>query len=148
MTQRQRRKEELLEKLRSGHWRAREFRAFQDQFGDQPLFEVLLLAFSGSEKRSDDFSIQERAGDLLLELAPRCQGELPDVLRAILGRWNLSIEQLPYYLIDQFGPQAFAAALESMSKDTSQDVEHLTALKSLDYWLRGWLQEESRDTNR
>jgi hypothetical protein len=81
MTIRRRSADELFEKLRRNHWHLREWRAFQAQFGDDALFEVLLSAFAPDRNPngdSDEDGVQLHAAHLLEELRPRCPHRLED----------------------------------------------------------------------
>lgn len=145
MPMKQRSPAELLDKLRSGKWRAREFGAFQRTFGDEALFGVLIQPFYSSSP-ADTLMVQNRAGQLLHELAPTCPSDLADIIRRALAGWNASAEELPFYLIDRFGPDAFEQAVVLVGGEVTADPELTLQIKRFQYWATGWRWRSTQAT--
>lgn len=137
MPMKQRSSGELLDKLRSGAWGAREFRAFQQYFGDDALFAVLIAPFT-APSQCDELLVQERAGQLLRELAPSCPSDLVELIRGSLSGWNASVEQLPHYLIDCFGESSFKQAVTLVAEQVAAEPNLVRQAERLRYWAAGW----------
>ena len=63
-------------------------------------FGALMLAFTDTESSTTVFADQETAGRLLIEALPKCPENLESTLLSIAPTWNVSVEQLPFYLAD------------------------------------------------
>lgn len=91
-------------------------------------FELLATAFF-----ENDFLGQSYAGKLLVQLSPPCPHVLSQVLPQLLPGWNLSIEELPFYLANTFGQDALLAALEEVDAQRSPGYSKTRTVR---YWLR------------
>lgn len=135
MPLRKRTREELRQKLFSGNWRLREWRIFQEQFGDRELFETLMSALRDPAPPNGLFHDQDHAGKILLALNPKCHWELKAVIRETLPHWNLSVEEIPFYLANQFGKQAVLEAVAELAEEfAGRDIHR--GLSTYRFWLR------------
>ena len=103
------------------------------------VFEGLLRVFQEAGNPTLRFEEQEYAGEMLWFLKPPCGRPLAEVLRSVLGNYDLSVEELPWYLAEQHGKETVKAALAALSTE-SLTVRELRSLKTLDYWLDGYPQ--------
>src|ERR1700694_4086822 len=72
------------------------------QFDDNELFRLLFpLATSGQWECPLAYS----AALLLHQIKPACPVSCKEALRGLFGNWDVSIEEVPWYLRDVFGRQ-------------------------------------------
>jgi hypothetical protein len=95
-------------------------------------FNVLAQAFVAPPH--DAYLAQEYAGQLLTMLKPPCPLRLGESLRQVLPKWNRSVEQLPLYLVGEFGHEAVVLALDEIDETGAVDRELTAAMR---YWQRG-----------
>ena len=74
------------------------------------------------------------AAQLLREFSPECPLKCEDALRALLPDWDVSIEEVPFYLAARFGSdrvrQAIVQAELAITSNTDKQ-----RLKTVAYWL-------------
>jgi hypothetical protein len=69
----------------------------------EELFKGLYLVFL--EQNENYFQRQQLAGKLLYSIKPRLQINLYDIIKKCLNTYNLSIEELPWYLSELCGKE-------------------------------------------
>lgn len=79
---------------------------------------------------------QELAGRLLLELSPQFEFDLKTTLRMVLPNYELSVEQLPQYLVGIFGKDEVTHVLQNMQGET-RDEQYLRNIQTMHFWIRG-----------
>jgi hypothetical protein len=72
--------------------------------------ESLLAVFADQARVETAYRDQQTAGTLLLSLVPEPHQSLEEILRSAAAYWNLSVEQLPFYLREVFGGAAVSDA--------------------------------------
>lgn len=97
--------------------------------------EGLLGVFTEGSAPPVGSQAQELAGAILVKLMPKSAIELEPLLRAALPRYELSVEQLPNYLADRFGPRELEAALDKLDQDQF-GVNCRRAIDTFRFWLR------------
>ncbi len=128
--------EEIRAKIYSKNWRRRELAILQERFGDEALFQALYLVFCDSNPPGHPLEHQSTAGDFLVDLNPSCPISAVEFLRTTLPNWNRSVEQLPFYIENQFGREATIEAIESLEADPEISESLSTKLSTCRYWLR------------
>ena len=128
--------EEFRAKIYSRNWGRREFAILQERFGDDTLFRVLYLVFCDPDPPGNPYEHQDLAGSLLVELNPSCPISAVELLRTTLPNWNRSVEQLPFYVENQFGHEETIKAIESIESDPQLSESLSTKLSTCRYWLR------------
>jgi hypothetical protein len=99
--------------------------------------EALLAVFADQTRTETAYLDQETAGKLLLSLVPEPRQSLEEILRSAAGNWNLSVEQLPFYLRDVFGRSAVAEAAQRLAQTYPPESREARALLTICWWLRG-----------
>ncbi len=93
-----------------------------------------IFARTADPESETAYGEQELAGHLLLFGRHSCPVPLRDALLILLEGWNVSIEELPWYLAREFGREAvrscIAGLLESHISEHQQDI-----LRTLDFWV-------------
>ncbi len=74
---------------------------------------------------------------LLRRVNPRCPISCLEATRALLIDWDISIEEVPFYLAEQFGTAAVREAV-SVLRTSSRDENQLVNLSTIEYWLRSY----------
>jgi hypothetical protein len=105
----------------------------------EELFWGLLQAFLTPDT-SYAYDVQALSARLLLCLNPPCPSVLEAVIHQTSPNYNLSVEELPWYLAKQFGADTLQAALENISVGIETDIPPQT-IETFKYWLSGdWRQ--------
>jgi hypothetical protein len=68
-------------------------------------------------------------------LNPRCPLSVDDAVAALVPSWDISIEEVPWYLVKQFGQKMVHASVERL-RDLHHDELALTRLGVIEYWVR------------
>ncbi len=74
-----------------------------------------------------------RAACLLFVLKPACPILCKDAIRLMLANWDVSIEEVPWYLAGQFGKELIRQSIEELSKEPLDD-EQKVKLSTVQYW--------------
>jgi hypothetical protein len=101
------------------------------------MFWGLYSAFT-APRTETRHSRQELAGSLLLRLRPPCPLSPYEVIRNALTGWEVSVEELPWYLAIACGEDAVWEALQTLDAEPLDERER-NALHTFRYWLLpGW----------
>ena len=96
-----------------------------------------LLAVFTDPARPDAYGDQQVAGNLLVALTPEPHQPLEEILTAIAPTWNLSVEQLPFYLRDVYGRETVVEATQRLAGRFPPDSSEARALLTVSWWLSG-----------
>lgn len=113
------------------------------RFDDDELFNTLFFL---SIRRQGSGLPVAYAAVALNTLNPKCPITLTEAIEALLPAWDISIEEVVFYLGKQFGRDASFTAIEKL-RSTEQDEEKSVRLKTIAYWLDilpEHLQKEAR----
>ncbi|MFG6460964.1 hypothetical protein ACG04Q_05220 [Roseateles sp. DXS20W] len=124
---------------RFGSGNTQEFKLLAKQLAACNAAEVadgLLLVFSRSAVGESNYQKQQLAGRLLAKLKPKASVDLQAALEAVLPAYNLSIEELPFFLADRCGEEAVIQALRRLETG-AEDSRHQAAAKTMRWWLKG-----------
>jgi len=80
----------------------------------------------------------------LNELNPKCLLGAREAVEQLLPSWDVSIEEVVFYLAKQFGVQALEKTLDELCS-SNQTQELLTPLGTIAYWLNIYGSEGNRD---
>lgn len=95
------------------------------------IVEAIIRLFEQNHSGENAFRIQEFSGRILEEIKPISEKNIYDILKRTLGNWNKSIEQLPFWLISNYGVQATHAALNDDCFSSEEDK-----IKAIRWWLQ------------
>ena len=96
------------------------------------LFNGLYRVFLSSE--GDYFNRQQLAGKMLYKIRPRLHVELVAIIKSCLDTYNLSIEELPFYLKELCGIDRLKAAMAEIEAMPLNKNEQ-TSLDTFKFWL-------------
>jgi hypothetical protein len=119
----------------------REIEGLVKVLGSAPPLEVfwgLYQNFTARPAESRRYPQQALAGSVLLRLRPPCPLPACEAIRNILGGWEVSVEELPWYLALACGEDAVWRAMSQLETEPLDDTQRL-ALHTFRYWLLpGW----------
>ena len=102
---------------------------------EETVAQGLLRVFTDGPAPPEGSAAQELAGQLLAALRPRAEVSLSEVLAPALGRYELSVEQLPHYLGSLLGREQVLAELDRLEPSALSEHER-RALQTMRFWLR------------
>ncbi|ANH67143.1 hypothetical protein [Mitsuaria sp. 7] len=102
---------------------------------EEAVAQGLLGVFTDGPAPPEGSAAQELAGQLLAVLRPRIDIDLGKVLPPLLGRYELSVEQLPQYLGWLVGTEQILAELDRLERAGLSPHER-RASQTLRFWLR------------
>jgi hypothetical protein len=121
----------------TNHQELRFIRDHLRQVQPAELFFGLLQVFCSSEGESTESQRQELAGRLLLDLMPPCELPPEQVIRVVLQSYALSVEELPWYLLRQFGERVLTTAFDKCSVGPLSSRE-TRSLETMRFWVRNY----------
>lgn len=83
---------------------------------------------------------------LLLEVNPKCPITLREAVGELLSDWDISIEEVPFYLAEQFGAEAVSQVVTELRSGAGKTQR--TILDTIEYWLgcyQSMLGDEKQD---
>jgi hypothetical protein len=109
--------------------------------------ELFRLLFPLATSAQWECPLAYSAALLLHQIKPACPVPCREALRGLLGNWDVSIEEVPWYLRDVFGRQRVQDAIAGLLREPLSDAE-VRRLQTVEYWLgvtemdwsswRGW----------
>jgi hypothetical protein len=102
---------------------------------EEQVLAGLLLVFTHGTPPPTGTAAQELAGRLLFALMPKGKMVLKDFLRLAISKYELSVEQLPQYLMHLCGKEAVAATLRLLEAENLESNER-RALSTMQFWVR------------
>ena len=100
------------------------------RLGDKQQFEAL---FPVSVKKQWDAPAYD-AAILLRELSPDCPITCEEAVRALLPSWDVSLEQVPFYLATRFGSEGVRETARKLEQGVATESEKST-LGTIIYWM-------------
>jgi hypothetical protein len=79
---------------------------------------------------------------LLRRVNPKCPISCRDAIQEMLTDWDVSIEEVPFYLAEQFGVPKVLATLDEIGSTVSDETQ-TTLLGTVRYWLRGYQEMQA-----
>ena len=74
------------------------------------------------------------AAQLLRELSPVCPLSCEEAVRALLSDWDISIEEVPFYIAARFGVTRVRQAVGRLASERLTDSEKRN-LQAVSYWI-------------
>lgn len=131
-------RDDVLPLLRSNKAREIEPRVLNElrQMDETELFFGLYsIAVTGLSTQGKRALPTCDAADLLLMLNPYCALSCQEAIKAMLTEWEVSLQEVPFYLHKQFGLDAIEDAIETLRSNalTSTEKKMMDAVR---YWAR------------
>jgi len=99
---------------------------------DEQQFRILFPLAVKSQYHGD-FPVLD-AAILLEKLSPECPISCEDAVSALLPEWDVSIEQVAFYLAARFGPARVYQAIASLEREVT-DESRGGNLEAISYWV-------------
>jgi hypothetical protein len=112
------------------------------QFDERELFDTLF--FLSVRQQGDGLPVAY-AAVALKELNPKCLISPRQALEAVLPEWDISIEEVVFYLMRQFGMNAMRSAQLEIQADSNLASIEEKRLKTVMYWAQIWLEKHQTD---
>lgn len=101
------------------------------QLDDDDLYRLLFpLATSGQWECPVAFG----AALLLYEIKPACPVPCKEAVRGLFGNWDVSIEEVPWYLRVVFGRHRVLEVIQELLHEPLSDHQ-VSRLRTIGYWL-------------
>jgi hypothetical protein len=104
---------------------------------ERELFFGLFSFFYDPELQDNQYERQQLAGTFLFSIKPDCPLNLDGAIYAIPAYWDLSVEELPWYLCEKFGQTEVQAFIEDLLPDVEEgDIKN--SFKTMLFWTKGY----------
>jgi hypothetical protein len=109
------------------------------KFPKEKVVPELLSIFARSVDPESDEAIQQQelAGYLLWYGEHRCPVPLREALLTLLEGWNVSIEEVPWFLAREYGASNVRECIAELAELHGSD-RHQRIFKTLDFWVRNY----------
>jgi hypothetical protein len=101
------------------------------RLGDDPLFRLLFLLATAAQW---DSPLAYSAALLLDQIRPACPLPCEEAVRGLLRAWDVSIEEVPWYLKAAFGRARVMEAVAALLREPLSNSE-VSQLRAVAYWL-------------
>lgn len=102
---------------------------------DEVVFEALFPIAVHSQSAGPAWP----AAILLCGRRPRCPLSCQEAIRALLNDWDVSIEEVPFYLIGQFGVEEVGEAIARLRRTDISEFQ-IRMLDAVAYWVKIWVE--------
>ena len=124
---------DLIEKI--GDLRIRQLTEKLPKVADEIIIAGIIKIFENPDRPETQYIDQKYAGKILTELNPKTDIELNQVLNSVIGNWNKSVGEFPFWLKENYGIDFLISGL------TEFETQHLTELEldkieTMKWWLK------------
>jgi hypothetical protein len=99
-------------------------------FTEEDLFQTLF--YTCIRRQGEGLPVAPSAY-AINELNPKCLIPLKEAIEKMLPEWDISIEEVVFYLAKQFGKQQVRSMLQEFDQGISEDSR--IRIETIDYWL-------------
>ncbi|WKL47946.1 hypothetical protein Q1W71_23735 [Flavobacterium pectinovorum] len=132
-------KNEILESVDKieeiGDLRIRQLIKILAKVNDEIIIEGVIEVVENEKRTEKIYLDQKNAGRILKELNPKTDSNAELVLNRILKNWNKSVEEIPFWLRDNYGIETLKNVFSILSDKNLTELE-LDKLKTMKWWLR------------
>lgn len=107
------------------------------RFDESELFDTLF--FLSIQRQGQGLPVAY-AAVALNTLNPKCEITPKEALEALLPDWDASIEEVVFYLMQQFGMKAMGSAKREIEANCRLDETAKKRLETVRYWGNIWLE--------
>lgn len=123
-------------------FRRRRLREELRRLNDAEQFEILFPVAVKPQPEAPSYD----AALFLRELSPACSLSCEDAVRALLPGWDVSIEEVPFYLASKFGPGLIRQTVERLKAEITDEGQN-ASLKIILHWLDSYEASYQRITS-
>lgn len=132
-------KNEILESVDKieeiGDLRIRQLIKILAKVNDEIIIEGVIEVVENEKRTEKIYLDQKNAGRILKELNPKTDSNAELILKRILKNWNKSVEEIPFWLRDNYGIETLKNVFSILSDKNLTELE-LDKLKTMKWWLR------------
>ena len=114
-----------------GDLRIRQLIKILDKVDQEIIVDGVIKVFE-TNRPDSLYQDQEFAGRVLVTINPKSQRDLKEILKRTLTTWNKSVEQLPFWLRDNYGLEKVRDTFDNVEL-TDKEKEKLETMK---FWLQ------------
>ena len=104
---------------------------------ERELFFGLFSFFYDPSLQENSCQRQQLAGTILFEISPPCPLEMDGAIYAVPKYWDLSVEELPWYLCNIFDKTRVCEFLEELLPSV-EEGEVKRSFKTMLFWANGY----------
>ncbi len=132
-------KNEILESVdkldKIGDLRIRQLIKVLTKVHDQMIIQGVIEVFENEKRIEKIYEDQKNAGIILKELNPKTEINVELILNRILKNWNKSVEEIPFWLRDNYGIDNLKKAFSAMESENLTELE-LDKINTMKWWLK------------
>jgi len=124
---------DLLNKI--GDLRIRQFIQKLNKVSDEIIVDGIVKVFEYEKRPKTEYIDQKYAGKILEKLKPKSDLDLLVVLKSIIGNWNKSVEEFPFWIKENYGIESVIKKLTELETQNMTEIES-DKLKTIKWWLK------------
>ena len=101
---------------------------------DEIIVEGVIRVFEIQDRPEKLNLDQEFAGKVLARLNPKSQMDLIELIQRTLGNWNKSVEQLPFWVVDNYGTEEVKRIFDKIQRLGLSSIEE-DKLSTMCWWV-------------
>lgn len=101
----------------------------------QVIIEGIIRIFENEERTDSVYTDQKYTGRILKSLNPKTKDTLDSIMNRVLKNWNKSVEELPFWLKDNYGVENLEKAFDEIEKRDLSSLES-DKLQTMKWWLK------------
>ncbi|AUC75694.1 hypothetical protein [Olleya sp. Bg11-27] len=118
-----------------GDLRLRQFMDRLNTVSDEIITEGIVKVFEYKKRPEAEYTDQKYARKILEKLKPKSDIDLLVVLKSTIGNWNKSVEEFPFWMIENYGIESVKNKLTDLETQNLTVIE-LDKLKTIKWWLK------------
>jgi hypothetical protein len=114
-----------------GDLRIRQLIQILPKVSDEIIIEGIIQVFEDENRVDSVYTDQKYAGIILKKLNPKTEESAASILNRTLKNWNKSVEELPFWMKDNYGIESVKQVFSELEKTnlTSLESEKLKTMK-------------------
>jgi len=124
---------DLMDKI--GDLRIRQLVSILDKVNDEIIISGIIKIFKNKKRPDTEYVDQKYAGIILKRIKPKTEIDLILILKNILENWNKSVEELPFWLKENYGIGLLKKKLGEFENQNLNNIEY-EKLKTMKWWLK------------
>ena len=102
---------------------------------DEIIIEGIIKIFEGDQREIKWFIDQEFSGKVLENIKPKSKKDATGLLKRVLKNWDKSVEQLPNWFKENYGPDGIMRALQDIENSGISNLEK-DKISTMKYWIK------------
>nr|WP_294932390.1 hypothetical protein [uncultured Flavobacterium sp.] len=124
---------DLMDKI--GDLRIRQLIKILDKVNDEIIISGIIKIFKNTKRPNTEYVDRKYAGKILNRMKPKTEMDLILILKATIENWNKSVEELPFWLKENYGIVLLKYKLAEFENQDLNDIES-EKLKTIKWWLK------------